>query len=91
MRRLKSLGLRFIPSHKPSKTIFDTNLWISFLIGRELHNVKDLIVNEKIRLITTDQLINELRIITLRQRLKRYFELEKVEELIFLLDIISEK
>lgn len=80
-----------MPGQKPSKTIFYTNLWISFLIGRELHNLKDLIVNGKIQLITTDQLINELRIVTSRRKLKKYFEPEKVEELISLLEIISKK
>lgn len=80
-----------MPSQKPSKTILDTNLWISFLIGKELQNLKDLIVNEKIQLITTDQLIIELRVVTSRQKLKKYFDPEKVEELISLLDIISEK
>lgn len=80
-----------MPGQKPCKTIFYTNLWISFLIGRELHNLKDLIVNGKIQLITTDQLINELRIVTSRRKLKKYFEPEKVEELISLLEIISKK
>lgn len=47
-----------MPSQKPSKVIIDTNLWISFLIGKELQNLKDLIVSEKIQLITTDQLLN---------------------------------
>jgi uncharacterized protein len=38
-----------MPSQRPSKVIIDTNLWISFLIGKELKYLKDLIVNEKIR------------------------------------------
>ena len=42
-----------MPSLKPNKVIIDTNLWISFLIGKELFKLKDLIVNEKILLITT--------------------------------------
>jgi hypothetical protein len=46
-----------MPSQRPSKVIIDTNLWISFLIGKELQNLKDLIIEEKVRLITTDQLI----------------------------------
>jgi len=80
-----------MPSQRPSKVIIDTNLWISFLIGRELQNLKDLIVNEKIRLVTTDQLINELRIVSSREKLKKYFDQEKVTELISLLDIVGEK
>lgn len=80
-----------MPSQKPSRVIIDTNLWISFLIGKELQNLKDLIVNERIRLITTDQLINELRLVTSREKLKKYFNQDKVADLISLLDIVSEK
>ena len=80
-----------MPSQKPSKVIIDTNLWISFLIGKELQNLKDLIVSEKIRLVTTDQLVNELKIVTARPKLQKYFNQEKVTELISLLDIVSEK
>ena len=80
-----------MPSQRPSKVIIDTNLWISFLIGKELQNLKDLIVDERIKLVTTDQLINELKLVTSREKLKKYFEPEKVTDLISLLDIISEK
>ncbi len=78
-------------SRKPSRVIIDTNLWISFLIGRELQNLKGLILNEKIKLLTTSQLIEELKIVTAREKLKKYFNQEKVAELISLLEIISEK
>src|SRR5690348_2016929 len=79
-----------MPSQRSSKIIIDTNLWISFLIGKELQNLKDLIVSERIKLIITDQLINELKIVTSREKLKKYFDQDKVSELISLLDIISE-
>jgi putative PIN family toxin of toxin-antitoxin system len=80
-----------MPSQRPSKVIIDTNLWISFLIGKELQNLKDSILDKRIKLITTDQLIAELKLVTSRDKLKKYFEPEKVTELISLLDIISEK
>lgn len=80
-----------MPKQKPSKVIIDTNLWISFLIGKELQNLKDLIVTEKIQLITTEQLISELRIVVNRPKLQKYFDKEKVSELVSLLNIISEK
>lgn len=80
-----------MPSQKPSKVIIDTNLWISFLIGKELQNLKVLIIKEKIRLIATDQLIDELKIVASREKLKKYFDQDKVAELIALLNIVSEK
>jgi hypothetical protein len=80
-----------MPKQKPNKVIIDTNLWISFLIGKELQNLKELIVTEKIQLITTEQLTNELRLVVSRPKLQKYFDKEKVAELISLLNIVSKK
>jgi putative PIN family toxin of toxin-antitoxin system len=80
-----------MPSQKPSKVIIDTNIWISFLIGKELQDLKDLIVDEKVKIITTDQLINEIKLVTSREKLKKYFNQDKVAELISLLDILADK
>ncbi|MFZ2905679.1 MAG: putative toxin-antitoxin system toxin component, PIN family [Cyclobacteriaceae bacterium] len=80
-----------MPSQKPSKVIIDTNIWISFLIGKELQDLRDRIVNEKIKVITTDQLINEIRLVTSREKLKKYFSQEKVSDLISLLNILADK
>jgi putative PIN family toxin of toxin-antitoxin system len=80
-----------MPSQKPSKIIIDTNIWISFLIGKELQELKDLIVSEKVKVITTDQLINEIRLVTSRDKLKKYFNQDKVSDLISLLDILADK
>jgi len=80
-----------MPGQKTGKIIIDTNVWISFLIGRELQDLKDLIVNEKVKIITTDQLISEIRLVTSRDKLKKYFNQDNVSDLISLLDILSDK
>lgn len=80
-----------MPSQRPGKIIIDTNIWISFLIGKELQYLKDLIANEKVKIITTDQLINEIKLVTSRDKLKRFFNQEKVTDLISLLDILAYK
>jgi hypothetical protein len=61
------------------------------LIGKELSQLKNLLVNEKIKLIISNQLINEREVVTSRERLARYFDKKKVADLISLLKIISEK
>jgi len=80
-----------MPSQKASKIIIDTNIWISFLIGKELQDLKDLIVSGKVKVITTDQLLSEIRLVTSREKLKRYFNQDKVSDLISLLEILAEK
>ena len=76
---------------KSIKVIFDTNVWISFFIGKRLSIIKHYISNEKITIVTTDQLLYELKEVTGRERMKKYFPGESVSELLSLLEIITEK
>ncbi len=76
---------------KNAKVIFDTNAWISFLIGKSLAKIKQYISNSSISIITTQQLLIEIKTVTSRDKLKKYFPKESVEELIELLDTIAEK
>lgn len=75
---------------KSIRVIFDTNVWISFLIGRRLFSIKKHIVNSQIVIITTQQLLNEIKEVTGRERLKKYFPKESVVELLEFLETIAE-
>lgn len=76
---------------KSLKVIFDTNVWISFLIGKRLSKIKKHLIDGQITIVTTDQLILEIRLVTAREKLKKYFPKESVEELIELLETIALK
>ena len=76
---------------KGIKVIFDTNVWISFLIGRQLFRIKNLISDNRIIIITTEQLLEEIKSVTSRDKLKKYFPKESVDELIVFLESISKK
>ena len=77
-------------TNKKVKVIFDTNVWISFLIGNHLAKIKLHISNRNITIITTEQLLMEIKIVTNREKLKRYFPKQSVIELIELLETIAE-
>ena len=76
---------------KSIKVIFDTNVWISFLIGKRLSFIKNHISSGQISIVTTEQLLKEIMEVTSRERLKKYFPKESVTELLELLDTIAEK
>ena len=73
--------------NKTIKIIIDTNLWISFLIGKQLANLKDLIVEQMIELVVSEQFLEEITIVTQKPKLQKYFPQEKVQELIKFLKI----
>ncbi|MCH8545209.1 MAG: putative toxin-antitoxin system toxin component, PIN family [Cryomorphaceae bacterium] len=76
---------------KNVKVIFDTNVWISFLIGKQLSTIKRYISNGDITIVVSEQLLSEIKIVTSRKKLKKYFPKENVRELIDLMDVIAEK
>ena len=76
---------------KSIRVIFDTNVWISFLIGKRLSFIKNYISNGQITIITTEQLLKEIKEVTSRERLRKYFPHESVTELLELLETIAEK
>lgn len=77
--------------NKKVKVIFDTNVWISFLIGKRLSKIKHHISDGGIIIITTEQLLTEIKIVTSRKKLRKYFSEESVGELLELLETIAQK
>ncbi|HMZ46590.1 MAG TPA: putative toxin-antitoxin system toxin component, PIN family [Chitinophagaceae bacterium] len=77
--------------NKSIKVIFDTNIWISFLIGKHLAKIKRYLSNGSIIIITSEQLISEIKVVTGRAKLKKYFPHDSVEEMIELLETIAIK
>ncbi len=76
--------------NNPVKVIFDTNVWISFLIGKRLTFLSAYISTGQIKIIYCNQLIDEIRDVTSRQKLKKYFPKESVKELLELIETIGE-
>jgi putative PIN family toxin of toxin-antitoxin system len=72
------------------KVIFDTNVWISFLIGKRLLKLQSHISDGRISIVICDQLMEELKLVTSREKLKKYFPKNSVKELIELLEAIGE-
>jgi len=90
MKKLSLLDNKSMTS-KSVKVIFDTNVWISFLIGKRLAKIKHHISDGNISIITTEQLLVEIKMVTSREKLKKYFPQDSVNELIDLLETIAVK
>ena len=75
---------------KNIRVIFDTNVWISFLIGKKLSSLKDYILDDSFTIIITEQLLEEIRLVTQREKLKKYFPEKNVREFLELLEIVAE-
>ncbi|PIW05979.1 MAG: putative toxin-antitoxin system toxin component, PIN family, partial [Cytophagales bacterium CG17_big_fil_post_rev_8_21_14_2_50_40_13] len=76
-------------SAHPVKVIFDTNIWISYLIGGQLGNLTEFLSERKIELVLCEQLLTELKEVTSRKKFQRYFDQQEVNELLKLMDILG--
>ncbi|MEQ8473062.1 MAG: putative toxin-antitoxin system toxin component, PIN family [Marinoscillum sp.] len=71
------------------RVIFDTNIWISYLIGYQLGDLTELLSTRKIELVLTEQLRAELLEVTGRKKFRKYFNQDKVQELLKLVRILG--
>ena len=63
-----------------TRIIVDTNLWISFLIGKKLAGLLDFLSDEKVELVVSQELLNEVLEVASRPKLKKYFSQEHLND-----------
>ena len=68
------------PQDEPQivRVIIDTNLWISFLIGKKLDCLLELLDNPWFELVSTARLNEEILEVSRRPKLRKYFREENV-------------
>ena len=67
---------------RSKKVILDTNLWISFLISKRLNFIDNLLIEGKIRLIFSKELIEEFLTVAKRPKFEKYFSDDKILDLL---------
>ena len=87
---MKKQEQQYMQKSKTIKVIIDTNLFVSFLIGKQLQGLEGLLINFRIELIFAEQNIQELRIVTQRPKFKKYFKAEDIIDLIELIKAIGQ-
>ncbi len=71
---------------KSTKIILDTNLWISFLITQNYSVIDNLILEGKIKLIFSHELIEEFVTVANRPKFKKFFNNKDIEKLLRIFD-----
>jgi uncharacterized protein len=67
---------------KIERVIIDTNLWISFLITKKFEKLGELIFLKESVLLFSQELLDELLGVARRQKFRRYFPEEYIEEIL---------
>ena len=60
------------------KIIMDSNIWVSFMIGKNLRRLVQYVRNEQITIITCDQQLQELSDAFQKPKLQKYFQANQI-------------
>lgn len=71
---------------KAKRVIFDTNLWVSFLISNKLSEFDRLIYKQKIKLVFSKELIDEFLEVVSRSKFLKYFSNSDIQKVLTLFD-----
>ena len=72
------------------RVVLDSNLWVSYLIGRRLAVLKELFSRGDVLVLTSDEQLVELNEVTARLKFRKYFSQEMAEESIAIFSASSE-
>jgi len=75
---------------KYNKIIVDTNIWISFLIGKSLKGLQNYIDSEFVTIVTCNEQNEELLEVFKKPKIRKHFSKEQIIEFFELLDDSSE-
>ena len=71
---------------RKTKIILDTNIWISFLITKDFKKLDSLINKGNIRLLYSNELLEEFISVAQRPKFNKYFTKEDIESLLNIFD-----
>ena len=60
------------------KVVIDSNIWISFLIGKNLRHLVQYVRNEQITIVTCEEQLQELTVAFRKPKLQKYFQANQV-------------
>jgi hypothetical protein len=69
-----------IKASKSCKIIVDTNIWISFLIGKSLKGLQYYINDQSVFIISCDEQIHEITEVFSKPKIKKHFKLDQIDE-----------
>ena len=65
-----------------NRIILDTNLWISFLLTKNLSNFDTIMANGKVSLLFSQELLTEFIEVTQRSKFRKYFNAADLDALL---------
>jgi len=68
------------------KVILDTNIWISFLLGKRLAILKTVFERDDVEVYVSEELLNEIKDVAFRPKFSKIISTEAILDLLLLID-----
>jgi hypothetical protein len=68
------------------KVIFDTNLWISFLIGHQTQLVRRMLTDLRFDVYVCSRLLEEIRDVASRDKIRKYVSEKDIDDLLAIIN-----
>ena len=62
--------------------VIDTNIWISFTIGKHLQYLKPILTNSAIKIFICSEILDEYKEVISRPKIKKYVSNQRIKETI---------
>ena len=72
------------------RLILDTNLWISFLISSKFEKLDELLINQKSKLLFSQEHLEEFVAVAKRPKLRKYISKDELEDLLETIHEVAE-
>lgn len=66
---------------RKNKIVFDTNIWISFLFGKQIIHLENYITEFDFRILYSELLLDEIKSTLQKPKLRKYFNREHFENI----------
>lgn len=67
------------------KAVIDTNIWLSFLIGKLLTGLDDYIFDGLLEVVTSDEQLEEITTVLRRPKFRKHFSTDDIDEFLSLI------
>jgi hypothetical protein len=78
-----------MPSDQSIAVIFDTNIWVSFTIGKQLSSLKNVLLHPVLAVFTCQETMEEYLEVVRRPRIQKYITQERVENTVQLMESLT--
>lgn len=76
--------------NNPLRLVIDTNLWISFIVSNKLDRLENFLIDNKAKILLSEELINEIASTIAKPRLKKYFPEDALAEMLDVFEPFSD-